>query len=197
VRRAATVGAIVFVLATGVTPAVAASGDISVSASAPSEATVSETVRVQFEVTNDGAEPTDALGLQVESLPPGFEVVGIESSGAVASERNAVFWTEPVQPGESVSAVVSVRVTEAAPGDRGIRAVAATNETETQATARLSVRSRTTPTQTAAPTDTTTGGGETPGNGGAADGSSGGLPTIEPLTAVAALGVVVVLLLLR
>jgi len=209
VTRAATLGMLALVLAVAVAPAVAASGDISVSTAAPSEVAVSETVAVEFEVTNDGAETTDALGLQVSSLPPGFAVADIESSGSVASERNAVFWTDPVEPGESVTAVVSVRVTDTAePGDHAIRAVAATNETETQATVRLSVQSQRTQTQTATQTatqtttePTTT---ESPattdsdgGDGDAEDEDDSGSPVVMLATVGGAAAVVAVLLKLR
>lgn len=196
--RAVTFGAVALVLTLGVGPTLAASGDISVSTSTQSEVTPSENVSVPFEVTNDGDESTNALGLRITSLPSDFAVVGIESSGAVAADRNAVFWTDPVQPGESVSAVFVVRVTDAAePGDRAIRAMAATNETERQTTAQLSVRSQAERTQTATPTATATSPSTTVGSGGGGTGvveGSGELPTITPTRAVAALAVVLVLL---
>lgn len=98
----------------------AAAATIEVGVDAPDRAEPGDTVEVTYELTNEGDESTDALGLNLTAVPDGVAVESIESAdGSVAERRNAVFWIDPVDPGETVRATFVISAgDDAAAGDR-------------------------------------------------------------------------------
>ncbi|WP_121823629.1 PKD domain-containing protein [Halostella salina] len=115
-------------------PVAAATVPISLSASHPGETTPGSTVAVTLSVTNDGDQPSDAMGVQVEDVPEALTVAEIRSpNGSVAANRNAVFWTDPVPAGETVTATYVVAVDGDAPAETyEFTARAASGDSEVQ-----------------------------------------------------------------
>jgi len=115
-------------------PVAAATVPISLSVSDPGETTAGGTVEVTLSVTNDGDGPSDAMGVQVEGVPEPLTVAEIRSpNGSVAANRNAVFWTDPVPAGETVTATYVVTVDGDAPADAyEFTARAASGDSEVQ-----------------------------------------------------------------
>ena len=111
---------------------------------------------ITFQITNDDTEATDALGFRLTRVPSAVEGLSFDTDGAVADDRNAVFWTEPVEPGESVQVTVRFQLADSAAPGLSVDAVVATNETSVESSARLPIA---TPTPTPSPTPTPT---ETP-----------------------------------
>lgn len=141
--------------------ALAGSDELSMSTTAPASVDSGETVTVSFTVTNEDEEPTDALGLQLRNVSAGLTVESFQTDGSVAENRNTVFWTTPVDPGESVEVLVEVRVAENGTARRTIQAVASSNQTNVSHLVSLDVNTPTatptrTPTPTATPTETPT-----------------------------------------
>lgn len=155
-------------------PMVAGSEAVSVSADAAS-VTVGETTTVTYTVTNEGDEATDALGFRLTDVPSGLTATAFETDGSVAEEQGAVFWVEPVDPGESVRVTVTFEAAaDATAGEYAVTAEAASNETAATVEHAISVGAAATATdvdtttaasggETTAATDgapTTTGGGD-------------------------------------
>lgn len=145
--------------------ALAGSDELSISTTAPESVDSGETVTVSFTVTNDDDEATDALGLQLRDVSPGLTVENFQTDGSVAENRNTVFWTEPVDPGESVEVVVELSVAESGTDQQALEVVASSNQTSVTRRVSFDVKTPTvtptetltaTPTRTPTPTETLT-----------------------------------------
>lgn len=173
----------VLALAVVTTPAIAGSAvagseAVSVSADAAS-VTAGETTTVTYTVTNEGDEATDALGFRLTDVPSDLTATAFETDGSVADEQQAVFWVEPVDPGESVTVTVTFEAAaDATAGEYAVTAEAASNETTTSVEHAVTVE---------AAAITTTDAGTTTANGGETTAASGGETTAasdgEPTTA--------------
>lgn len=137
--------AVLLVVTVLVAPVAAGSDDVSLTVNAPGTVERSETVDVTFTIRNEASEPTDALGFKLSAVPEGFEPVSYDTGGSVAEKKRAVFWTAPVEPGDSVTVTVSFRVGDDTPGgDAPIRAIASTNQTVVESKAVVRVATSTT-----------------------------------------------------
>lgn len=134
VPAAVLVGSVALVVAVAAVGVVAAV-PIAVAVDAPGTATPGGEVEVTYELTNDGDEPTSALGLNV-TVPEAFETTEIRTDeGSPAERRDAVFWIDPVDPGETVSATFVVAIDDDAGGEYALEAtVSSSTTTELAAT---------------------------------------------------------------
>lgn len=150
-------------------------------------------------IRNDDTVSTEALGFRLTAVPAALERLSFETDGAVADKRNAVFWTEPVEPGESVRVTIRFRLAETAEPGVSMTAVAATNETTVESTLTVPVATPTatpsptatptasptrTPTPTATPTLTATPSETEPSGAGQTDTDGPGLTAVTALIAV-------------
>lgn len=104
--------------------------DIELGVDAPASVEPGAEFGVTFRMTNAGDEPTDATGLRVTDYPAAVEVVEIRTDGKTAEQRDSVFWTDPLEPDETVSATYVFRLSADATDNVTIDAMAATDEQE-------------------------------------------------------------------
>lgn len=98
------VPALTAVLFVAVLAGTAVAVPISVGVDAPDTVSPGESVTMTYEITNEGEESTAALGIEMHSVPTDATVESIETdTGTVAENQHAVFWIDPVDPGETVT----------------------------------------------------------------------------------------------
>lgn len=206
--------ALAVVLLSVVAAGIVAAAPVSVSVAAPDTAAPGGEFDVTYEVVNEGDEPTDALGLNVTALPANLTVTAIETAdGSTAPNRNAVFWVEPVEPGDSVAATFVVAVDDGASlGNRTIEAEITSSDDSHRVSTVVAVEDPAAATTAQQAAGNGTGGDDADGDGGtstaasttrsaeagdaaAAGAGSGALPGGLPLTYVVAGGVALAVVL--
>lgn len=124
-----------------------------------------------YEITNEGDEPTSALGLNVTAVPNGLDVESVRTAeGSTAEDRNAVFWVSPVDHGESVTATFVVAVDDDATGEYAVDSEVASSTTSVHRSTTVTVEAGASGTGDGS----TEGGDGAGGNAGGSDGSEAG-----------------------
>lgn len=133
VRNRLLAGVLVAIVALTVVAIPVIAAPIAVATDSPERVGPGESFELVYELTNDGDEATGALGLNVTELPSVLEVTEIRSDqGTPAEERNAIFWIDPVDPGETVGVTFEFVIAGDAPaGELEITAEIASDDYST------------------------------------------------------------------